>query len=143
MRTMWRGWLGIVVGLALIGAMDVQAATEQSTIAPGGGKSPVTGGRPDEQNPQLGPGNRGTGEPGRPLIDPSRVRSKPSGPGIIKGQVLSIQGETYIVREPDGHEVILKTTKDTVMPSMISMGETVEATVDSAGIPTQIKPTKR
>ena len=143
MRTMCRGWLGIVVGLALIGAMDVQAATEQSTIAPGGGKSPVTGGRPDEQNPQLGPGNRGTGEPGRPLIDPSRVRSKPSGPGIIKGQVLSIQGETYIVREPDGHEVILKTTKDTEMPSMISMGETVEATVDSAGIPTQIKPSKR
>ena len=143
MRTMWRGWLGIFVGLALIGVMDVQAATEQSTIAPGGGKSPVTGGRPDEQNPQLGPGNRGTGEPGRPLIDPSRVRSKPSGPGRIKGQVLSIQGETYIVREPDGHEVILKTTKDTVMPSMISMGETVEATVDSAGIPTKIKPTKR
>ena len=62
---------------------------------------------------------------------------------MIKGQVLSIQGETYIVREPDGHEVILKTTKDTVMPSMISMGETVEATVDSAGIPTQIKPSKR
>ena len=143
MRTMWRGWLGIFVGLALIGAMDVQAATEQSTIAPGGGKSPVTGGRPDEQNPQLGPGNRGTGEPGRPLIDPSRVRSKPSGPGRIKGQVLSIQGETYVVREPDGHEVILKSTKDTEMPYMIQMGETVEGTVDSAGIPTKIKPTKR
>ena len=43
----------------------------------------------------------------------------------------------------DGHEVILKTSKDTEMPSMINMGETVEATVDSAGIPTKIKPTKR
>ncbi|HSA86117.1 MAG TPA: hypothetical protein VLE46_08040 [Nitrospira sp.] len=70
-------------------------------------------------------------------------RSKPSGPGTIRGQVLSIQGETYIVREPDGHEVILKSTKATEAHSRIHMGETVEATVDSAGILTQIKPTNR
>jgi len=143
MHTLWGGLWGIVVGVALAGTMEVQAATEPSTIAPGGGKSPVTGGRPDEQNPRLGPGNRGTGEPGRPLIDPSRIRSKPSRSGMIKGQVLSIQGETYIVREPDGHELILKSTKATEVPSMIHMGESVEATVDSAGILTQIKPTKR
>ncbi len=143
MRTSWSGLLGIGFVLALIVPIDVQAETEPSTIAPGGGKSPVTGGRPDEQNPQLGPGNRGTGEPGRPILDPSRIRSKPSGPGMIKGQVLSIQGETYIVRKPDGYEVILKSTKATEMPSMIHMGETVEATVDAAGIPTQIKPSKQ
>jgi hypothetical protein len=140
MRTLWREILGIGVVWALTGMIDVQAATEPSTVAPGGGKSPVTGGRPDEQHPQLGPGNRGSGTPGRPLLDPSRVRSKPSGPGMIRGQVLSIQGETYIVRQPDGYEVILKSTKATDMPSMIRMGETVEATVDSAGIPTLIKP---
>lgn len=62
---------------------------------------------------------------------------------MIKGQVLSIQGETYIVRKPDGYEVILKSTKATEMPSMIRMGETVEATVDSAGIPTLIKPAEQ
>jgi hypothetical protein len=140
MPTLCREMLRIGVVLALTGVIDVQAATEPSTVAPGGGKSPVTSGRPDEQNPQLGPGNRGTGEPGRPLLDPSRVRSKPSGPGMIRGQVLSIQGETYIVRKPDGYEVILKSTKTTEMPSLIRMGETVEATVDSAGIPTLIKP---
>lgn len=143
MRSLWRDILGMGVVLALTGVIDVQAATEPSTIAPGGGKSPVTGGRPDEQNPRLGPGNRGTGEPGRPLIDPSRVRSQPSGPGMIRGQVLSIQGETYIVRKADGHEVILKSTKTTEMPSMIRMGETVEVTVDSAGIPTLIKPAEK
>lgn len=54
--------------MALAGVLDVQAATEPSTVAPGGGKSPVTGGRPDEQTPQLGPGNRGTGEAGRPYL---------------------------------------------------------------------------
>lgn len=143
MRTLWGALLSITVGMVVAGTMEVQAATEPPTIAPGGGKSPVTGGRPDEQNPQLGPGNRGTGDPGRPLLDPSRVRSKPAGPGTVKGQVLSIDGETYIVRQPDGHEVVLKSMKATEVPSMIHMGESVEATVDSAGILTQIKPTKR
>ena len=82
--TIWVGAVGIVVGiLTLTTIVDIQAANEPSTIAPGGGKSPVTGGRPDEQGPRLGPGNRGTGEPGRPLIDPSQVRSAPSGPGTI------------------------------------------------------------
>jgi hypothetical protein len=121
----------------------VQAATEQSTIAPGGGKSPVTGGRPDEQSPRLGPGNRGTGEPGRPLIDPSKVRSEPSGPGTIVGQVLSIQGESYVVRMPNGFEVVLKSTKATELPAVINMGETVEAEINSAGAVTRIKPVAR
>lgn len=54
-----------------------------------------------------------------------------------------VQGDTYIVREPNGPEVILKSKKATEVPSMIRLGETVEATVDSAGIPTQIKHAKR
>ena len=135
--------LGVAAGLVLGGMADVRAATEPSTISPGGGKSPVTGGRPDKQSPQLGPGNRGTGQLGRPLINPKQVRSEPSGPGTIVGQVLSIQGDTYIVREPDGHEVVLKSTKATDAQSVINMGETVEAQVDSTGSLIQIKPTER
>ena len=106
-------------------------------------QSPVTGGRPDEQSPQLGPGNRGTGQLGRPLINPNEVRSEPSGPGTIVGQVLSVRGDTYIVREPDGHEVVLKSTKATDVQSIINMGQTVEAQVDSTGVLIQIKPTER
>ncbi|HKU52864.1 MAG TPA: hypothetical protein VJQ25_10385 [Nitrospira sp.] len=142
--TIWVGAVGIVVGiLTLTTIVDSQAANEPSTIAPGGGKSPVTGGRPDEQGPRLGPGNRGTGEPGRPLIDPSQVRSAPSGPGTIIGQVLSIAGNTYVVRQPDGHEVMLKSTDATDIQSVINMGETVEAQVDGAGVLTQLKPAER
>jgi len=142
--TIWVGAIGIVVGiLTLTTLVDIQAANEPSTVAPGGGKSPVTGGRPDEQGPRLGPGNRGTGEPGRPLIDPSQVRSAPSGPGTIIGQVLSIVGDTYVLRQPDGHEVMLKSTNATDVQSVINMGETVEAQVDGAGVLTQIKPAKR
>ncbi|MFY4730206.1 hypothetical protein [Nitrospira sp. BLG_2] len=143
MRSVLIGIMGITVMVVVAGAMDSQAANEPSTIAPGGGKSPVTGGRPDEQGPRLGPGNRGTGEPGRPLIDPSQVRSVPSGPGTIIGQVLSIVGDTYVVRQSDGHEVILKSTNATDVQSVINMGESVEAQVDSAGVLTQIKPAGR
>ena len=136
--------LGVVAaGLMLGGMADVRAATEPPTISPGGGKSPVTGGRPDEQSPQLGPGNRGTGQLGRPLINPNEVRSEPSGPGTIVGQVLSVRGDTYIVREPDGHEVVLKSTKATDVQSIINMGQTVEAQGDSTGVLIQIKPTER
>ena len=142
--TIWVGAVGIVVGiLTLTTIVDIQAANEPSTIAPGGGKSPVTGGRPDEQGPRLGAGNRGTGEPGRPLIDPSQVRSAPSGPGTIIGQVLSIAGDTYVVRQPDGHEVMLKSTNATDVQSVIHMGDTVEVQVDGAGVLTQIKPAER
>lgn len=143
MRSVLIGIIGITAMVVVAGAMDSQAANEPSTIAPGGGKSPVTGGRPDEQGPRLGPGNRGTGEPGRPLIDPSQVRSVPSGPGTIIGQVLSIVGDTYVVRQSDGHEVILKSTNATDVQSVINMGESVEAQVDSAGVLTQIKPAGR
>jgi hypothetical protein len=129
--------------MAMAGTLDSEAATEPSTIAPGGGKSPVTGGRPDEQNPRLGPGNRGTGESGRPLIDPSQVWSAPSGPGTIIGQVLSIAGDTYVVRQPNGREVTLKSTNATEVQSVINMGETVEAQVDGAGLLTHNKPAIR
>lgn len=90
--------------------------------------------------PRLGPGYRGTGQAGRRVIDPSEMRSKPSRPVTIVGPVLSIQAETYIVRTPDGHEVILKSTHTIKVDAVIKMGETIEATVDSAGILTEIKP---
>ncbi len=144
MHGLWTKFIGVsVVILALTITVDIHAATESSTIAPGGGKSPVTGGRPDEEGPRLGTGNRGTGEPGRPLIDPGQVRSAPSGPGTIIGQVLSIVGDTYIVRQPNGREVMLKSTNATDVQSVINMGETVEAQVDGAGMLIQIKPASR
>lgn len=140
MISLWKQAGRVFVVLLIVATTDRRAEAEPSTIAPGGGKSPVTGGRPDEQTPRLGTGNRGTGEPGRPLLDPSKVRSEPTGPGTIVGQVLSIQGDTYIVRKPNGHEVVLKSTPATDVQSVIHMGETVEAHVDSAGVMTQLRP---
>jgi hypothetical protein len=100
----------------------------------------VTGGRPDDFTPELGTGNRGSGMEGRAILDPSKVRSEPKGPGIIVGSVLSIRDGTYIVRDRDGNEVVLKSTPKTEVQSVISMGERVEANVDSSGMLMQIKP---
>jgi hypothetical protein len=47
------------------------------------------------------------------------------------------------VRQPDGHEVMLKSTDATDIQSVINMGETVEAQVDGAGVLTQLKPAER
>ena len=113
-------------------------------MAPGGGQTPPTGGRMDEHKSPLGSGNRGSGleGPGK-SIDPGKVRSAPTGAGRIVGQVLAIQGDTYIIRQPDGHEVTLNSTKKTDMPAVIGMGDKVEAQVDATGAVTQIKPAKK
>jgi hypothetical protein len=57
--------------------------------------------------------------------------------------VLSIAGDTYVVRQPNGREVTLKSTNATEVQSVINMGETVEAQVDGAGLLTHIKPAIR
>jgi hypothetical protein len=143
MHGLWTKFIGVsVVVLALTITVDIHAATEPFTIAPGGGKSPVTGGRPDEEGPRLGTGNRGRGA-GQTADRPGQVRSAPSGPGTIIGQVLSIVDDPYIVRRPNGREVMLKSTIATDVQSVINMGETVEAQVDGAGMLTQIKPASR
>ena len=143
MRTLFiaAGLVGMtVIGFPFLPA-DVQAATEAPSMAPGGGQTPPTGGRMDEQKSQLGSGNRGTGMDGiGKSIDPGKVRSGPTGAGRIVGQVLAIQGDTYIIRQPDGHEVTLNSTKKTDMPAVIGMGDKVEAQVDNTGAVTQIKP---
>jgi hypothetical protein len=93
MRCLWIGLIGISVAvMAMAGTLDSQAATEPSTIAPGGGKSPVTGGRPDEQNPRLGPGNRGTGESGRQLIDPAKYGPRRPDQGRSSGRCCLSRG---------------------------------------------------
>jgi hypothetical protein len=137
------GWMAASLACVLSGPVLSFAATEPPTMQSGGAQSPATGGRPDSQAPQLGPGNRGTGQrgaEGMSSLDPGKIRSEPSGPGPVVGQVLSIQNDVYIVRQPDGMEVILRTDNHTEVQSTINMGETVEAQVDNAGRVTELKP---
>jgi hypothetical protein len=142
-RSFFTGWLAAGLVLAVHGPVPIQAETEPPAMQSGGAQSPVTGGRPDSQEPQLGPGNRGTGQrgaAGKSSLDPGTVRSAPVGPDYIVGQVLSIRDDLYIVRRPDGHEVMLQTDKETDIQAMIRMGAKVEAQVDGTGRVTQLKP---
>lgn len=137
------GWIAVGAAWLIVGPGPSLAATEPPTMQSGGGQSPATGGRPDQQDSQLGSGNRGSGQrgsDGASSVDPGKVRSAPSGPGRIVGQVLAIEKDVYIVRKPDGHEVTLRADNNTDVQSTINMGETIEAQVDTSGRLRQLKP---
>jgi hypothetical protein len=63
--------------------------------------------------------------------------------GRIMGQVLAIEGDTYIIRQSDGHEVTLHSTQKTEMPVVIGMGDRVETQMDDSGAVILINPAKR
>jgi hypothetical protein len=140
MTRMWIGTAAVVFGLLALGSGQGGAATEPPTMQSGGGQSPITGGRTDEQTPQLGTGNRGTGQQGGSLIDPGKVRSTPSGPGQIVGRLLAIQDGIYIVRKVDGQEVALRPDQHTELESTIRIGGRVVAQVDNTGTLAHMKP---
>ena len=128
------------IGLLASGPAVGPAATEPPTMQSGGGQSPVTGGRPDDQRPQPGSGNRGTGQQGGSAIDPGKVRSTPTGTGQIVGRLLSIQDGTYIVRKVDGQEVVLRPDRNTELESTVTIGGRVVAQLDKTGTLTSMKP---
>jgi hypothetical protein len=116
---------------------DVLGSSSQEAVTEGGGaQSPPGGDRPDSQQPQLGSGNRGSGQrgsDGTTSVDPGKVRSGATGPGRIVGQVLTIDGDSYVIRDKEGKEITLKTDRHTDMEGMINMGATVEADLAANG----------
>ena len=116
---------------AVLGAPPQEAVTEG-----GGAQSPLGGGRPDAQSPQLGPGNRGTGQrgsAGTSSVDPGKVRSEVTGPGRVVGQVLTIDGDSYIIRDKQGNEITFRIDRNTAMEGLINMGANIEADVEAGG----------
>jgi hypothetical protein len=123
---------------------DVLGAPPQEAVTQGGGaQSPPGGGRPDAQKPQLGSGNRGSaqrGSVGASSVDPSTVRSEVTGPAHVIGQVLTIDGDSYVIRDKQGNEVILKVDPSTDMEGLINMGAKVAADVEADGRVSRLKP---
>ena len=115
---------------------------QEAVIEGGGAQSPPGGGRSDEQTPQLGPGNRGSaqrGSAGSSSVDPSRVRSGVTGPAHVIGQVLKIDGDSYVIRDNRGNEVVLKIDPSTDMEGLINMGAKVAADVEADGRVSRLK----
>jgi hypothetical protein len=52
---------------------------------------------------------------------------------IVKGDVLDMEGEFYMVKDISGHEMRLHVNKDTKMEDRIKVGDKIEAQVTSEG----------
>ncbi|HZS11126.1 MAG TPA: hypothetical protein VFA38_02680 [Nitrospirales bacterium] len=126
-------WLMLTVAVGIAAAAD---SGDASRIAPGGATTPPGGGRLDETQPQLGSGNRGSGlrgSSGASSVDPSHVRKDPAAAGRITGDVLSIDGGTYIVRDEQGNELALHTDKRTLFSGVVRIGEHIVADIEPGG----------
>ncbi|HKN86059.1 MAG TPA: hypothetical protein VJV04_04320 [Nitrospiraceae bacterium] len=132
------GAVCLLTVLAMIGghyAIVMGAPSQEAVIEGGGAESPPGGGRPDAQRPQLGTGNRGTGQrgsAGASSVDPSKVRSK-AGPGRVIGQVLIIDGDSYVIRDKQGQELTFRIDRSTAVEGLINMGAKVAADVEADG----------
>lgn len=117
-------------------AVVLGAPPQEAVIEGGGAESPPGGGRPDAQTPQLGTGNRGTGQrgsAGASSVDPSKIRSEATGPGRVIGQVLMIDGDSYVIRDQQGNELTFRIDRSTAMEGLIHMGAKVAADVEADG----------
>jgi hypothetical protein len=123
---------GLSIALSMMPPAWASAA-DQPVMTPGGGQRPPGGDRSDEQQPQLGSGNRGSGLRGSDAsVNPSRVR-KAAPAGTVTGDVLEIDGKTYIVRDAKGNEITLRTDEQTRIDGVIRIGARVVADVDRNG----------
>ncbi|WP_447978989.1 hypothetical protein [Candidatus Nitrospira bockiana] len=52
---------------------------------------------------------------------------------VVRGDVLNIEGETYIIKDMSGHEVQLRVTSQTKQEDRIKVGDKIEAQVGSDG----------
>jgi hypothetical protein len=64
-----------------------------------------------------------------------------SGPpaNVVKGDVLNIEGETYIIKDLTGHEVSLRVNGETKHEDRIKVGDKVHAQVGSDGVAQSIR----
>lgn len=128
--------IGILVMTGGPCSVVMGALPQEAVIEGGGAESPPGGGRPDAQTPQLGTGNRGTGQrgsAGASSVDPSKVRSEVTGPGRVIGQVLMIDGDSYVIRDKQGHELTFRIDRSTAVEGLINMGAKVAADVEADG----------
>jgi hypothetical protein len=79
--------------------------------------------------------NRGTMGPSDPLITPGQTQ----GFRIVQGEVLKMEGNTYLVRDETGKEVRLTVSKDSHVETAFEVGDRIVAQVSDQGVITLIK----
>jgi hypothetical protein len=73
---------------------------------------------------------------------PMAVAQPAASPQVIKGDLLSIKGEVYVVRDIFGRLVRLRVNKDTKRERLVVPGEKVEVEMMPDGRALSIKPAK-
>lgn len=69
-----------------------------------------------------------------PQAGSSDLSSGPSTSGsMVQGEVLKIEGDTYLIKDSAGKEVRLRVTNDTKMGSAFQVGDKIEANVAADG----------
>jgi len=66
-------------------------------------------------------------------VDPGKVRSGATAPGQVMGQVLTIEGDSYVLRDTKGKEITLTIDRQTDMEGIINFGAQVEADIAANG----------
>src|SRR3982751_1736927 len=136
-RSIWLGSsvLGVVLSLNTGMPHQVSGAADEAGMQSGGAQTPPGGGRSDSlRGPTMGSGNRGTApQAGTATVDPSKVRSNPHAAGRVRGHVLAIEGDSYVIRDQEANELTVKKDRTTHIDGVISMGAQVEADVEPNG----------
>jgi len=62
--------------------------------------------------------------------DPKELSIRQQGVHIIQGDVLRVEGDTYVIKELGGKELSLRTDATTMKAEKIQVGDRIEAKVD-------------
>lgn len=76
--------------------------------------------------------------PAQPL-DPALSAGQTAGAQTVKGELLKIEGENYVVKDASGMEIRLHVSKETKTESLPQVGDKIEAQVTAEGHATEIK----
>ena len=73
-----------------------------------------------------------------PVAEPSINAGQGQGFRIVQGEVLKMEGNTYLVRDESGQEVRLTVTKDSKVATAFEVGDRIVAQVSDQGVVTLI-----
>jgi hypothetical protein len=71
----------------------------------------------------------GTAEP----TLPQKSQAQTNGSGVLQGQLLKIEGESYVVKDATGKDIRFRVGKDTVVDGRIKVGDKIDAQMGADG----------
>ncbi len=76
---------------------------------------------------------------GKHVLAGADLKSAPSSPQLMKGEVVMLSGEVCVVRDATGRSVLFKIDKGTKIDGSVKEGKKVEVTASADGVALFIK----